>query len=130
MLEGVDARLVAEAIEWAGTHEAAVNEHFNVTNGEFFMDKAATWERIVERHGLRPFALTDILGESHHYAYGATEPPPPAFSSRIKLQQAGFTACQDTQATFDFWLRDLIARRVLPGPLSEAAMTPPARRSS
>jgi hypothetical protein len=63
------------------------------------------------------------LGESHCYAdfcfaYGASDPPPPAFSSRIKLQQAGFTGCYDTQETFNFWLRDLIRRRVIPGPIS------------
>ena len=54
-------------------------------------------------------------------AYGATEVPSPAFSSRIKLQQAGFTGCHDTQETFNYWLRDLIHRRVIPGPASSAA---------
>jgi nucleoside-diphosphate-sugar epimerase len=150
--EAVDARLVAEVIEWAGASPAAVNEHFNVTNGDVFewrnlwpgmaevlgvepgpddeksmaqfLDgKHDVWDRIVEKQGLRPIPLRDILGESHYYfdfcaAYGATELPPPAFSSRIKLQQAGFTGCYDTQETFNFWLRDLIHRRVIPGPAS------------
>jgi nucleoside-diphosphate-sugar epimerase len=153
--EAVDARLVADVIEWAATSPAAVNEHFNVTNGdvfewrnlwpgmaevlgvepgpddpksmaEFLESKEDVWDRIVEKHGLRPIPLGDILGESHHYAdfcfaYGATEPPPPAFSSRIKLQQAGFAGCRDTQETFNFWLRDLIHRRVIPGPVSRVA---------
>jgi nucleoside-diphosphate-sugar epimerase len=153
--EAVDARLVADVIEWATTSPAAVNEHFNVTNGdvfewrnlwpgmaevlgvepgpddpksmaEFLESKEDVWDRIVEKHGLRPIPLGDILGESHHYAdfcfaYGATEPPPPAFSSRIKLQQAGFAGCRDTQETFNFWLRDLIHRRVIPGPVSRVA---------
>ncbi len=147
--EAVDSRLVAEVIEWAAFSPAAVNEHFNVTNGdvfewrnlwpgmaevlgtepgpddpksmaEFFEGKDELWERIVEKHGLRPIPLADILGESHYYAdfcfaHGATEPPPPAFSSRIKLMQAGFASCYDTQDTFNFWLRDLIHRRVIPG---------------
>jgi len=150
--EAVDARLVAEVIEWAAASPAAVNEHFNVTNGdvfewrnlwsgmaeilgvepgpddpksmaEFLEGKDDVWERVVEKHGLRPIPLREILGESHYYAdfcfaYGATEPPPPAFSSRIKLQQAGFTGCHDTQETFNFWLRDLIHRRVIPRPRS------------
>ena len=150
--EAVDSRLVAEVIEWAGESPAAVNEHFNVTNGdvfewrnlwpgmaevlgvepgpddpksmaEFLEGKDDVWQRIVEKHGLRPIPLSDILGESHHYAdfcmaHGATEPPPPAFSSRIKLQQAGFTGCYDTQETFNYWLRDLIHRRVIPGAAS------------
>lgn len=147
--EAVDARLVAEVIEWAAFSPAAVNEHFNVTNGdvfewrnlwpgmadvlglepgpddpksmaEYFAGKDELWERIVDKHGLRPIPLADILGESHHYAdfcfaHGATEAPPPAFSSRIKLMQAGFASCYDTQETFNFWLRDLIHRRVIPG---------------
>ncbi len=147
--EAVDARLVAEVIEWAAFSPAAVNEHFNVTNGdvfewrnlwpgmaevlgvepgpddpksmaEFLGGKDELWERITQKHGLRPIPLADILGESHHYAdfcfaHGATDAPPPAFSSRIKLMQAGFSGCYDTQETFNFWLRDLIHRRVIPG---------------
>jgi nucleoside-diphosphate-sugar epimerase len=154
--EAVDSRLVAEVIEWAGESPAAVNEHFNVTNGdvfewrnlwpgmaevlgvepgpdeplsmaEFLPGKEEVWQRIVEKHALRPIPLSDILGESHHYAdfcfaYGATEAPPPAFSSRIKLQQAGFTGCYDTQETFNHWLQDLIGRRLIPGPVSQAAL--------
>jgi nucleoside-diphosphate-sugar epimerase len=153
--EAVDARLVAEVIEWAGGSPAAVNEHFNVTNGDvfewrnlwpgmaevlgvetgpdepqsmvdFLSDKEELWRRVQERHGLRRIPLADIVGESHFYAdfcfaYGAAEPPPPAFSSRIKLQRAGFTGCYDTQETLEHWLRDLIGRRVIPGPMSAAA---------
>jgi nucleoside-diphosphate-sugar epimerase len=153
--EAVDSRVVAEVIEWATASPFAVNEHFNVTNGDVFEwrnlwpgmaevlgvepgpddpksmaelleGKDEVWDRIVEKHGLRPIPLRDILGESHYYAdfcfaHGATELPPPAFSSRIKLQQAGFTGCCDTQETFNFWLQDLIHRRVIPGPLSRVA---------
>jgi nucleoside-diphosphate-sugar epimerase len=159
--EAVDARLVADVVEWAGSSPAAVNEHFNVTNGDVFewrnlwpgmaevlgvdvgpdepqsmaellIDKGEVWDAVVAKHGLRPIPLSDILGESHYYAdfcfaHGATEAPPPAFSSRIKLQRAGFTGCFDTQDTFNFWLRDLIHRRVLPGPVAataSAAMAP------
>jgi len=158
--EAVDARLVAQVVEWAGSSPAAVNEHFNVTNGdvfewrnlwpgmaevlgveagpdepqsvaEYLEGKDELWDRIVAEHGLRPIPLADILGESHHYAdfcfaHGATEPPPPAFSSRIKLQQAGFTGCMDTQETMNFWLTDLIHRRVLPGPATRLSALEPA----
>jgi nucleoside-diphosphate-sugar epimerase len=155
--EAVDARLVAEVIEWAGESPAALNEHFNVTNGDVFewrnlwpgmaevlgvevgpdepmsvvdylSDKEELWSRVQEKHGLRRIPLADIVGESHHYAEfgfacGATEPPPPAFSSRIKLQQAGFTGCCDTQETFNHWLQDLIGRRLIPGRVSEQTQT-------
>ena len=154
--EAVDARLVAEVIEWAGQSPAAINEHFNVTNGdvfewrnlwpgmaevlgvevgpdepqsvvEYLADKEEPWSRVQEKYGLRRIPLADIVGESHHYAEfcfacGATEPPPPAFSSRIKLQRAGFTGCYDTQETFNYWLEDLIGRRLIPGPVSEEAL--------
>jgi nucleoside-diphosphate-sugar epimerase len=155
--EAVDARLVAEVIEWAGESAAAVNEHFNVTNGdvfewrnlwpgmaevlgvevgpdepmsvvEYLADKEELWSRVQEKHSLRRIPLADIVGESHHYAEfcfacGAEEPPPPAFSSRIKLQQAGFTGCFDTQETFNYWLQDLIGRRLIPGLVSEKVHT-------
>jgi hypothetical protein len=160
--EAVDARLVADVIEWAGESPAGVNEHFNVTNGdvfewrnlwpgmaevlgvevgpdepmsvvEYLADKEELWSRVQEKHGLRRIPLADIVGESHHYAEfclacGATEAPPPAFSSRIKLQQAGFTGCYDTQETFNYWLQDLIGRRLIPGPVSAAAHTSRDRR--
>jgi nucleoside-diphosphate-sugar epimerase len=150
--EAVDARLVADVIEWAGSSPAAVNEHFNVTNGDVFEwrnlwpgmaevlgvevgpddprsmvelleGKGEAWQTIVAKHALRPVPLSDILGESHYYAdfcfaHGAAAAPPPAFSSRIKLQQAGFSGCRDTQDTFNYWLRDLIHRRLIPGPES------------
>ena len=146
----MDALKLKKIIEWAGSSPAAVNEHFNVTNGDVFEwrnlwpgmaevlgvevgpddpqsmadllgSKDEVWQSIVAKHALRPIALSEILGESHHYAdfcfaHGATQAPPPAFSSRIKLQQAGFTGCRDTQDSFNYWLRDLIHRRLLPGP--------------
>jgi len=154
--EAADARLVAEAIEWAGNEPSAVNERFNLTNGdvfswrglwpaiaetlgvevgpeeplsvaEYMADKGEAWERICERHRLRPIPLPELLGEAHHladyiFAHGAVEAPPPGFSSRIKIQQAGFANCYDTEQTFRYWIRDLIGRRVIPGPAQVAAV--------
>ncbi len=97
VLEAVDARLLARAIAWGTTAEAARNETFNITNGdvfawpnvwpaiaealgmpdappdpfslaEFLPKKADVWDRIVEKHDLQPLKLADMLGESHHYA--------------------------------------------------------------
>ncbi|WP_167042369.1 SDR family oxidoreductase [Salinibacterium sp. ZJ454] len=161
--EAADARLVAEVIEWAGTSPHAINEYFNVTNGDVFEwrslwptiaktlgveigpdeprslatmmgESEAAWEAIVARDRLRPIPLTELLGEAHHlsdyiFAHGAVEAPPPGFSSRIKLQQAGFSGCYDTADTFAYWLNDLIGRRVIPGPVENARVgaTPLAR---
>lgn len=86
---------------------------------EFLPASAGVWERIVARHGLRPVSMAELVGESHHYAdfcfaYGAVQPPPPAFVSAIKLRQAGFCDVFDTEDTFTYWLNYLIRKRVLP----------------
>jgi nucleoside-diphosphate-sugar epimerase len=148
--EAADTRLVADALLWGATAPAAAGETFNLTNGEvfdwrtiwpamartlgvevgpdrpesmaqFLPARAAQWDEIVAKHGLRPLSMAALLGESHHYAdvcfaYGATEPPPPAFVSTVKVKQAGFTAACDTEASFCHWLQVLIDRQVLPPP--------------
>ncbi|WP_439029087.1 SDR family oxidoreductase [Gordonia terrae] len=90
-----------------------------VSLGEFLPAKADVWKRIVEKYGLRELSIEEILGESHYYAdfcmaYGATEPPPPAFVSTVKIKQAGFTETWDTQESFRHWLRHLVERKILP----------------
>ena len=40
------------------------------------------------------------------FAYGASEPPPPIIVSTIKIRQAGFHECMDTEDMF----RNLIKR--------------------
>ena len=146
--EAVDTRLVAHAIRWAATTPEADGQHYNLTNGEVFSwrdlwpamaevlgvevgpdeplslaeflpARADVWDRIVQRHGLRPIPMAELLGESHHYAdfcfaYGATEPLPPAFVSTVKIKQAGFCETYDTEESFRYWLQVLQDRKVLP----------------
>ena len=146
--EAVDARLLARVFTWAAVTPAAAGQHFNVTNGdvfewrnlwpaiadtlgvepgpdqpramaEFLPSQSDLWDDIVRKHRLRPVALPELLGESHHYAdfcfaHGATTPPPPAFVSAIKLRQAGFTEVCDTEDMFRYWLTDFIERGILP----------------
>jgi len=148
VLEAVDARLLARALAWAAEAPAAANQIFNVTNGDVFVWRnvwpaiaaaldveaasdtprsmatflpghAATWDRIVGRHGLRPIRLPELLGESHHYAdfcfaHGATGALPPALVSTIKLRQAGFGDCIDTEDMLRDWFRLFRQRRILP----------------
>ena len=93
--EAVDVRVVAGALLWAATAEAAANEIFNVTNGEvfdwrelwptiastlglpaaddtprrletFLPERSDVWDRIVKKHELRPLTLAELVGESHH----------------------------------------------------------------
>ncbi|MGD9752444.1 MAG: SDR family oxidoreductase [Acidimicrobiia bacterium] len=148
--EAVDTRLVADALHWAATHGAAAGETFNLTNGEVFEwrtiwpamaqvlgvetgpdepcelatylpARAALWDELVARHGLRPLRMDQLLGESHHYAdrcfaHGETRPRPPTFLSTVKIRRAGFDAAYDTEESFCHWLRVLIERRIIPGP--------------
>lgn len=148
--EAADARLVAGALAWAAMSTRAAGETYNVTNGEVFEWRslwpaladvlgvdvgadeplrladylpahAAEWDRAVARHGLRPIALADLLGESHHYAdvcfaVGETQPRSPTFLSTVKIRDHGFTAAQDTGETFRWALQTLIRRRIIPGP--------------
>jgi len=146
--EAVDTRLVADALVWGATASNARGETFNLTNGEvfewrdlwpsfaevlgvelgsddpvrlaeFLPAKAAVWDRIIAKHGLRNVAMSELVGESHHYAdfcfaYGAKATPPPAFVSTVKIKQAGFGQVYDTEETFRYWFRKLIERKILP----------------
>jgi nucleoside-diphosphate-sugar epimerase len=148
IFQTTDARVLAGALLWASRAERARNEHFNVTNGEvcewrrlwpsiadavglepaedtprrlstWLVEHAATWDRAVERHGLHPQPLAEVMGDSHHYsdfifAYGAEQPPPPALVSDVKLRAAGFAEVMDTEETFRYWIGKLIERRILP----------------
>lgn len=97
LFEAVDADLLARAIVWAGGHDAANNEIFNVTNGDLFTwknvwpaladmlgmepgpeeprclgetmpDEAGTWDKIRRKHDLVAPPLQEYIGESFHYA--------------------------------------------------------------
>lgn len=133
--EAVDADLLARAIGWATTAEAARDETFNVTNGDVFVlenlwpaiadafgmepgpkrttslaaDMPArqdTWAALVDRFGLAsPADLERFVGQSFLYAdmiagAAATVSPPPTLLSTVKIRQAGFADCVDTEAMF------------------------------
>ncbi|MCC6708229.1 MAG: SDR family oxidoreductase [Gammaproteobacteria bacterium] len=91
----------------------------SISLAEYLPRHAAVWQQVVEKHDLRPIPLAELLGESHHYAdmsflYGVTESAPAIFSSSVKVRQHGFTMVWNTEESFCFWLRDLMARRILP----------------
>jgi nucleoside-diphosphate-sugar epimerase len=146
--EIVDAALLAKALDWATDSFAARNETFNITNGDVFAwrdawplladelgvdtgpdeplllaryltDRAATWQQIVDRRGLRSLQLGQLLGHSHYYAdillrkdSNAIEYP--TLLSTIALRQAGFADCQDSEETLRRWIRVLQERRLVP----------------
>ena len=87
----------------------------------FLPEHAEVWDRVVAKHGLAAPPMARLVGESHHYAdmlfaAGVRGPIPPTLVSTIKLRQAGFGDCVDTEAMFARWLGRLIERRVLPPP--------------
>lgn len=88
---------------------------------KFLPEQTAAWDAIVKAHSLAAPPLLQLLGESHHYAdfcFGlhARETPAPVIVSTIKLRQAGFADCIDTEQMFRDWFAVLRQRRVLPAP--------------
>jgi len=143
--EATDVRLLARAIAWAGGSPAAANQTFNVTNGDAFLwqdlfpvvarvfdmeqglphpmplpsimaDKGPVWDRIVERHGLLPYRLDQLIGSSWQFADFAFSRTGHTASllSTVKIRQAGFNDCIDSAEMLEWWLRELQRRRVLP----------------
>jgi nucleoside-diphosphate-sugar epimerase len=152
-VEAVDARLIADAMHWAAEAPAARDETFNITNGDVFAwpdiwpafaqmlgvesgpderlslaawlpQHAEAWDRVVQRHGLRPNTLSRLLGYSHEFADDMLAWTPdgsihearsePLFLSTIKLRQAGFTEVVDTERMFGDLFGILRERRILP----------------
>ena len=78
------------------------------------------WAAVVDRYGLRsPADMADFVGGSWAYAdilFGALgrARPLPALLSTVKIRQAGFGDCVDTEDMFDEWLARLQERRLLP----------------
>jgi nucleoside-diphosphate-sugar epimerase len=154
VIEAVDADLIARALAWAAGSPAAEDETFNITNGDVFVwenvwpaiadalglepafgepvrlstflpEHAAVWDRIVARERLAAPPMSELVGQSHHYAdflfaWGSQGPLSPALVSTIKLRQAGFGDCVDTEAMFRKWLGRLVERRQLPRPAGRA----------
>jgi len=87
-------------------------------------EQAETWDRVVARHGLRPMSLAQLLGYSHEFADDAFAYTPdgsehpsrgePVLLSTIKLRQAGFAGCVDTEDMFAHWFGVLRRERILP----------------
>ena len=69
---------------------------------------------------LAPIGLMALLGESHHYADALLRPGfdgtpgTPTLLSTIKLRQAGFGACCDSEETLRYWAQELAARGLTP----------------
>jgi nucleoside-diphosphate-sugar epimerase len=142
-----DSRLIASAVEFAGSAPVAANETYNVVNGDVLVwhdiwpaiaaqlglqaadpvpmklaqempRHEAVWSRLVERHGLQPLTLDQLINSSwqfadRNFAHGQADPDD-RIVSPIKLRQAGFAGCQDTEASVVHWLARMQRARILP----------------
>jgi len=147
-IDGMDARLLARALEWGAQAESARDEVFNIANGdvfvwenvwetiamamgmeagdpeplrlaEFMPGKAELWAEIVAKHGLRAPGLIEFVGDSFVYldmqfGFGREFPSPPSMLSTIKLRQAGFEECIDSEDMFVEWIQWMQQARLIP----------------
>ncbi|MDJ0388918.1 SDR family oxidoreductase [Roseomonas sp. E05] len=135
------AEILAEAADWAGQSEAARNEIFNITNGDYFRwqhmwpriarafgmetaepvpmplvtymaDKGPLWARMTEKYGLRPIPYEALVS----WAFGdfIFNSGFDNISSTIKARRAGFQACIDTEDMFTAFFERLRRERVIP----------------
>ncbi len=139
-----DARLLARAVEWAVASPAARNQTFNVTNGDVllwphlwpalcrafgvecgepeprtFADRTAEleadWRDIAACHRLAVPSLEQLVGSSWQFLDRAMATgPAPSILSTIKLRQAGFPDCLDTEQSLLYWFDRMRRERLLP----------------
>ena len=79
-----------------------------------------TWRKIVERYDLEPVKLDTLISGSWQFAdfaFGRTHSTSSLLST-IKIRQAGFDACIDTEESLAWWLAHLQQRKILPPAIS------------
>jgi nucleoside-diphosphate-sugar epimerase len=79
---------------------------------------AATWAAIVARYGLQDITLDKLVSGSWQFADFAFSRTHSTSSllSTIKIRQAGFADCIDTEASLGWWLGRMQELRYLPPP--------------
>lgn len=131
-----DSGLLARAMVWMATTACCAKDAFNITNGDlirwenawpkiaayfnmetgprrhvslarFMADKGPIWDRIVKKHGLRPFSFEEIV----LWPYGdfVFTPEYDIISDTGKARRFGFHECVDTEEMF-FRLWDQMRR--------------------
>ncbi|MBV9994127.1 MAG: SDR family oxidoreductase [Caulobacteraceae bacterium] len=80
-------------------------------------DKGPVWDRIVAKHDLQRLSYGDIsgnwMGLDYTVHYMALQQPPPILST-IKIRQAGFHECRDTEDMFLAYIEEMQEARYLP----------------
>ena len=83
-------------------------------------DEEDLWGSIVDEFGLLKHSIRELVGDSFFYAdalfnTAGEAPSPPALVSTIKLRQAGFHECMDTEEMLSKWFNRLRGLNILPG---------------
>jgi len=136
-----DSGLLARAMVWMATSPNCANQAFNITNGDlirwehtwpkiakyfgmetgprrnislvrFMADKGPVWDRIVAKHGLRPFGYQEIV--TWQYGDFVFTPEYDVISSTSKARHYGFHECVDTEEMFVRLWNEMRADRIIP----------------
>ena len=96
-----------------------VGEPTRTILSETIYDEEATWREIVNRYNLSPHTIRELVGDSFFYADALMNTrgnvtPPPSLVSTVKLRQAGFDECLDTEDMLRQGFDRLKASRLLP----------------
>ncbi len=88
---------------------------------EFLPTRTNEWDDIVTKHGLTAPGMMAFVGKGFQYAdvllaTRAKESPPPKLLSTVKIRQAGFNQCMDTEDMLRKWIKIFQQRKLLPPP--------------
>ena len=80
---------------------------------------SAVWDEVVAEQGLLRQSMAEVIGQAwqfadYAFAYGQDTPPTRILMSPIKIRQAGFTPCLDTEDAFLYWLSRMQEAHILP----------------
>ena len=138
-----DAELLADATVWAGSSTSSHNEIFNVTNGDQFRFNqlwpliaeyfgmevappvaiplaqsmamyADTWARLTDEHDLQRVPWENLVNWDFFGGFASNPAATDVFGSTIKIRQAGFATCFDTEQRVLWWFDQLREQRIIP----------------
>jgi nucleoside-diphosphate-sugar epimerase len=132
---------LADAAYWAATEPRCANQAFNITNGDYFRwqhvwpaiakvfdmpaidpqphalvdfmaDKAPLWDRMVKKHGLKPYGFGDVVAWPFgDYVFNCDWD---VMTSTTKSRQHGFQAVVDSEEMFGRLLGRFRAEKIVP----------------
>jgi nucleoside-diphosphate-sugar epimerase len=141
LVQFTDVRLLARASAWAANAPGARNQVFNISNGDFIRwvntwpkvaayfdlevgqpfpydlpdvmaDKSDLWSRMADKYGLREIPFGQLA--SWDYANMILTLERDLISSTIKIRQAGFHDCLDSEENLLSWFDEMREARLIP----------------